>query len=63
LADLNKDLNKKVIKLYKQIHELNEQLHLKDEEIFRLKRVKDYKHWKEPKPKPIAKVKTFERTT
>jgi hypothetical protein len=63
LQDLNKDLNKKVVKLYKQVHDLNEQLHLKDQEIYRLKRVKDYKHWQEPRQKTGNKVKTFEKNT
>ena len=62
LQDQNKDLNKKISALHKQVHKLEESCHLKDQEIMRLKRVKQYKHYPEAKQQDKKPIKGAEKT-
>ena len=47
----NKELNKKIYAMIKEMHGLQTELHLKDQEVLRLKRIKEYKKFPEPKAK------------
>lgn len=58
----NKELNKKISAMIKEMHGLQTELHLKDQEVLRLKRIKEYKKFPEPKAKS-AKPRVFEKTT
>jgi hypothetical protein len=51
--------------MHTQVQDLTDQVHLKDQEIFRLKRVKTYKHFPVPETKtklPPKKTK-FDKPT